>query len=225
MNSKLLPQGRDYAVYDNWLSPEDKDEIYNVFFNLHFPWFWARLPYNKDGKMYTCFESHTETMNHMKDKGMVNGWQLTHTFIRWDKEKTGDNGSPFPNLPYFIFDKIGQRFNIPGFDIYRVKANLKPQIIGANLNNFDTPHVDSYDECLVMIYYVHDSDGDTFVFDKDMNIMDSISPKKGRMLVMKSGVNHAAGYPVKNQNRVVINFNFKENYSPEAATKPIIPND
>ena len=213
MNSKLLPQGRDYAVYDNWLSPEDKDEIYNVFFNLHFPWFWAQLPSDNDGKMYTCFKSHTETMNHMVDKGMVNGWQLTHTFIRTKVEgKEGvDNNSPFPKLPFFIFDKVGERFNIPGFDIYRVKANLKPQIIGANLNNFDTPHRDVYvGECLVMIYYVHDSDGDTFIFDEDMNIVDNISPRKGRMLVMKNTVHHAAGYPVNNQNRVVINFNFNE---------------
>ena len=213
MNSKIL-NGRDYAVYDNWMHPDDVKAVYDTFFNLNFPWFWARLPYWKDGNMYTCFEETTEEMEekfNMKEKGMINGWQLTHSFIRYDDGKIGDNNSPFPNLPNFIFDKLGARFNIPKFNVYRVKANLKPQVIGANLNNFDTPHRDMYEkECLVMIYYVHDSDGDTFIFDKDMNIVDNINPKKGRILVMNSNLVHAAGYPVKNQNRVVINFNFEE---------------
>ena len=43
-----------------------------------------------------------------------------------------------------------------------------------------------------------------------MHIIDRVSPKKGRVLVMNGKRRHAAGHPVKNQNRVVMNFNFLE---------------
>lgn len=209
--SKLLGD-KDYVVYDDWMMEADVDRIYNTLFSLYFPWFWANTPHWRDGEMYTTDASLAEEMSHMKKKGMVPGWQLRHTFVRWnsDTQQAEDNDSPYSQMPNFILSRLSDKFNLSGLNIFRVKANLRPQVLGAVSESFDIPHIDMNEDHIAMIYYVNDSDGDTFIFNDDMHIIDRVSPKKGRVLVMNGKRRHAAGHPVKNQNRVVMNFNFLE---------------
>ena len=37
--------------------------------------------------------------------------------------------------------------------------------------------------------------------------MKEVSPKKGRLLLMNSGLYHAASHPVKTEKRLIINYN------------------
>jgi hypothetical protein len=60
---------------------------------------------------------------------------------------------------------------------------------------------------MVVIYYVNDSDGDTFVFDDDGKIIKRVSPKKGRFFMFDGRLKHAGSHPYDNTMRVVINFN------------------
>ena len=69
------------------------------------------------------------------------------------------------------------------------------------------------------VYYVNDSDGDTVFFkettnevspnkmDVKFNIDQTISPKKGRLIVFDGNVYHSAGNPT-NDVRCIINYNF-----------------
>ena len=60
---------------------------------------------------------------------------------------------------------------------------------------------------LAAIYYVNDSDGFTFLFDDDNNIIEKIMPKKGSLLLFNGNKKHASGHPIKSLKRCVINFN------------------
>lgn len=213
MNSKIL-NGKDYVILDNWLSNDDVINAQNMFYNKDFPWYLPSYDI-KNKKFGTVWPEVREEMELFKDKGYVESWQLVHIFVKWNpiKQQGEDNNSPAPKFVDFMFSSLGKKFNIPNFKIYRVKANLKPQHLGANVNSFDAPHLDLNEkDCLTAIYYVNDSDGPTFIFDDNKNVKKIIEAKRGRLLVMNSHLLHSAGFPVKYQNRIVVNFNFEECY-------------
>jgi len=93
---------------------------------------------------------------------------------------------------------------------------------------YDNIHVDSKIPHKVFLYYVNDSDGDTYLFDKtikdmspeekvaeaakgiksrlEFNVVKKVSPKKGRMLIFDGDIYHCGSGPTKN-NRCIINTN------------------
>jgi hypothetical protein len=67
------------------------------------------------------------------------------------------------------------------------------------------PHVDLQMKHTVVIYYVNDADGPTVFFDKDYNIVRSVEPKKGRVVIFDGEILHGGGIP-KNGPRCLVNF-------------------
>ena len=97
----------------------------------------------------------------------------------------------------------------------RVKANLLLQDPLA-LGKYHAPHVDlANNDSFSMVYYVHDSDGDTVIFDKtvnkghtDLKEVARVTPKKGRAVIFNSNRFHASSSPVIEPRRVIINYCF-----------------
>lgn len=88
----------------------------------------------------------------------------------------------------------------------------------SSLNRVDHPHVDREVSHLVVLYYVCDSDGDTVFYDKtfrdispknvrihDLNVIKTVTPKKGRAVVFDGSCYHASTRPTAGS-RIVINF-------------------
>ena len=82
-------------------------------------------------------------------------------------------------------------------------------------DKYNTPHIDVPDANFKsLLYYVNDSDGDTFVFNetfhdrKDLTIRKRVSPKKGRAVVIDSNTWHASSNPRNHANRIVLNLIF-----------------
>ena len=67
------------------------------------------------------------------------------------------------------------------------------------------PHVDYPGKHTVVIYYVNDSDGPTVFFDKNNNIVRSVEPKKGRVVMFDGEILHGGGIPKKGP-RCIVNF-------------------
>lgn len=108
---------------------------------------------------------------------------------------------------------------------YRYKMN-RLNVVDRKSNEFDKigMHIDREQEHLSIVYYINDSDGDTFIYDTDLvNIGDlnhivlnkefehfvlkkRVSPKKGRVVIFNGLLPHHSSYPTKS-NRYVINFN------------------
>ena len=86
---------------------------------------------------------------------------------------------------------------------------------------YDNIHIDLAFEHLVVLYYVNDTDGDTFIFDKksdyqninlasvenqnELKVIKRVSPKKGRVLVFDGNRYHSSSGPTKDI-RCIINF-------------------
>ena len=66
---------------------------------------------------------------------------------------------------------------------------------------------------LTGIYYVNDSDGDTFIFNEkkshsgEVTLKQRISPKKGSLVLFDANHLHAGNNPIDNYSRVVVNIN------------------
>ena len=119
------------------------------------------------------------------------------------------------HLPIMKVIKLcSKHWNIPETNIARIKANLVYKKEGVQRNSFSTPHIDNISPHLVLLYYASDSDGDTIVWNKrigqetnGMNILERISPKKGRCVLFDGSLYHSAGYPSEYDIRSTINFN------------------
>ena len=90
----------------------------------------------------------------------------------------------------------------------RVKANFNTQTTNTDDEYHDLPHVDRKDKHIVLLYYVNDTDGDTILFDNNLNIIKRVSPKKNRVLIFDGNILHAGCSPIQSKKRVGINFNF-----------------
>lgn len=105
-----------------------------------------------------------------------------------------------------------------------MRANLTLNNSGSTIEHH-LPHIDSWYPHWVAIYYVNDSDGDTYIFNEINDNYDSgiedvklieknkftikkrITPKKGKVLLFEGKYYHTSSWPKKNKYRTVININ------------------
>jgi hypothetical protein len=154
--------------------------------------------------------NQTETRLMKKDPRAYESEQLVHALFLEGAKRSQFFDLIFP-LFYFLEDKTGIQLG----GIERIKANM---LLRASTppDQFNTPHIDIPDAGYKsLLYYVKDSDGDTFIFNehygdkKDLTVAKRVSPKKGRAVVFDSNTWHASSNPREHQNRVVINLIFK----------------
>lgn len=85
-------------------------------------------------------------------------------------------------------------------------------------------HIDREQEHIAIVYYINNTDGDTFIYDTDLvdmidwnnivlnkeferfTLRERVSPKKGRVVIFNGLLPHHSSYPTKSD-RCVINFN------------------
>lgn len=106
--------------------------------------------------------------------------------------------------------------------ILQIRAQLQLPILTEKDKLYGVPHVDGYRDSpyRVGVYYVNDSDGDTYIFKQTtsnttpVNIMNglldvktTVTPKKGRLIIFDGSVYHAVGKPKKDV-RAVLNYHF-----------------
>ena len=72
-----------------------------------------------------------------------------------------------------------------------------------------TPHIDYNYPHYVLLYYTNDSDGDTIIYKnkETLEILEKVSPRKGRALLFDGRLWHAGSVP-STKPRSVINYNF-----------------
>jgi len=142
------------------------------------------------------------------------GDQFVHALYKEGERKSAFFDIVFPMF-YFMEDKTGVALANPE----RMKANLlvKKDI---DPDAYNTPHIDIPDAGFKsLLYYVTDSDGDTFLFNetyqqtqsakKPLTVRKRIAPRRGKAVLFNSNIWHASSNPRENATRVVLNFIFK----------------
>ena len=173
-------------IIDNCILKELQDKIENYFLQNTFPWFYQAHSLQKDQPKKYKIES----------KNTFDEPQFTHIFV--------DKGEVNSSHIDIVIDLL-KELKIEKSEILRCKANLKFKTNSKKLHNIF--HVDHALPHQVLIYYINDSDGDTYLqLNKSLK---KVKPKKGRVLMFKGGTMHAANHPKKTSKRLVLNFNLK----------------
>jgi len=166
-----------------------------------------------------------EIKNIKKDKNIVFGHGFVHTLYRKDKQNNIDY--PFDLLSMFT-SYTEQKFGIKVNSPLRLQCSFTlPQ--NTTDNQYMVPHVDWMFPHYTVIYYITDSEGDTFIFNEKSklnqktitkkelfhldetlsvkSVLKRINPKQGKAAIFDGLHYHAGSYPLKT-NRYILNFNF-----------------
>ena len=106
---------------------------------------------------------------------------------------------------------LGINFNFE--DLYRAKLNITLNSTPHPSPKINPPHRDGgYDKpFFIGLYYINDSDGDTIIYDglgkNNLTIAKTVTPKKGRLLIMDGHRFHSSSHPSNFKKRAVINYN------------------
>ena len=144
-------------IIDDLLPNSYADEIENTLLRSPFPWYFL------DDITY----SNTNKFDGVENK--VPGF--THSILI--------NGTP---SGYFDLVKIIPHLALESnFKFDKIRSFLQLPINTQQKHN--NIHVDSPLPHIVCLYYVNESDGDTYFFDKEHNIIQQVSPKKNRVVL------------------------------------------
>ena len=175
-------------VIDNFVPSAYQDALKKTFLSPKFPWF---------------FEDKTVLDNNYD---VSDSYQFTHTFYYGNQQTSNF----FPLVEPIQYHLMVSE-NIDTTRIIKVKANLNVKAVDKESTTY-APHTDcrgadfSYITC---IYYVNDSDGDTVLFDNDLNEIHRVQPKQGRLVYFDGNTLHAGHRPVEHDIRCILNFNFE----------------
>lgn len=186
-------QNEKFVVVDNFLHQLHAEDILKTIFNPNFPVYYQRNSVLNDaGNRF------------VESDKILRAPQFTHV-LAGGGEIFSDHFDMFVGA---TMNRVEEHFELQQpTHVGRVKVNLKLPVPNCTKDNFDMPHIDNDHDHVAMIYYVHDTDGDTFMFDSNGNITERISPKKNRVVLFDGSIIHAAGFPVDYDERCIINFN------------------
>jgi hypothetical protein len=142
---------------------------------------------------------------------------LSHIFFDVDS-----GGIRSPMMYYLTMPLMFEAVNKIGYEakgMIQSRSFMHFPIADKLRKQYDNVHVDYGMEHLVCLYYVNDTDGDTFIFDKqfdptmpnpdfskiDLKVKDRISPKKGRCILFDGTYYHSSSGPSEDV-RCIINF-------------------
>jgi hypothetical protein len=118
---------------------------------------------------------------------------------------------------YYSFLGLVPAIPVPCIDVIRIKLNLSFPNLSAKENTYGAPHVDiaGVKNLITAIYYVSDSDGDTYIFNEsegnDLTVKARISPQKGTLVAFNGTHIHAGNTPRCNKPRIVVNIDIVSN--------------
>ncbi len=188
----------DILVVENSISLDQQDALEKFVTHHSFPWFFypgTILP-----------SDVTYSNNGIIEKGL-NPPQFSH-FMSVEN-------SPNISLVAPILNCLAEicQTNI---QILKLKFNLLSK---SNKKTHHWPHadIDDYEnKVMTGLYYVTNSDGPTFLFNKfapkknnRVSTVVKVEPQKGKMVVFDSRRFHSSSSPVVNESRIVLNIVFK----------------
>lgn len=175
-------------VIDNFLPKQVADETSAMIFSGDFPWYFISD---------VTYGSYDEA----REKNVPG---FGHQFFN---HQLGPSNFylPISTLPFMGKAKLPPSQIISARTFLQLASNIPQK------NQHNNKHIDTKEPHIVLLYYVCDSDGDTFLFEKNElsnEVTKRVTPKKNRALIFDGSIYHASSKP-EHRNRCVINFNLK----------------
>jgi hypothetical protein len=173
-------------VIKNVLSKKESNMLLKItIFNNNFPWYYL----------------HNSAT--LKEKSNTFNYSWYHALVF-----NGKINSSF----YSIFEdsilNIIKKFNLKNKIITRVRLGKTMSIGKQYINN---SHIDEKEDHQTILYYLNNSDGDTYFYKKDKKTIEKqVTPEKNKAILFNGLIYHASSKPIKNMYRMVLNINLKD---------------
>ncbi len=193
----------DIIVIDDFLTKNQQDKLEELFTSSKLAWIF--------------FKDIALPLSEIKRLGVTELTPGIACYIKQDNPKFLNEAllNEVRVIPNEACKKIGKDCK----EIYNARSFMHFPLASELRKEYDNPHIDIGYEHLVCLYYVNDSDGDTFLFNKTkkdgpiskdskLEILKRVSPKKGRAVLFDGSRYHSSSGPTKDI-RCIINFNVK----------------
>ena len=187
-------------IFKDIIPTSYQNKLENLFDRTDFPWF-----YNGQIAPGTKYE----------DDNITDSPGFTH--VIWNESKVrSDYFYHVEPILFFLEKETGKTVT----DTIRIRARRTTQYPNHTLDKYNPPHVDLNidDDYYSLVYYVDDSDCDTFIFEEQYNADNlpvtfkpkyRIPPKKGCAVLFEGKNYHSGNTPVNFTKRTIINFDIK----------------
>jgi hypothetical protein len=183
-----------FVYDDNFLTEEEIQEFENIYFSQDLSWLYHKSTQGDD-------------INHI---GVIDTGAEDIPSFSLSPDPIKDHEVYL--LTANMIKKFTNKHDILFKDIMLIKFNATPC---SPVEKTIYPHVDLECPHYVFLYYVNDSDGDTFLYNEtksnikltEATIMKRITPKRGSAFVIDGAHYHSLSPPTKNYFRFVVNAN------------------
>lgn len=194
-------------IIDNFLDQDEFAQMTKILLGSQFPWFYGAyvsLDPNDADTIKDPLARETSGFHH----------------VVFDREYSVKSFSYDYLIP--LFEKIETVFGYTKDHMIRARLGIKFQKPGFTSENYNLPHVDYYYPHDTLLFYLHDTDGDTRIFDQwytptDADTIDMpdtyttqsrVSPKANRLVLINGLQFHTASNPITYDKRALININY-----------------
>ena len=125
---------------------------------------------------------------------------FSHTLMRVDDRAISEW---YPKFPWTSIDAAARMLNNERYRAHMTLQYPKPKTANVPHNI----HTDQNFPHIVGLYYVNDTDGDTFFFDEDDNVVERVKPERGKMVVFDGKWRHSSSSPSEKV-RFTLNINY-----------------
>ena len=128
---------------------------------------------------------------------------LVHLYYRAETNWMSDYYGVVQCIPQYALERLG--IPMPEYEVAQARGFLHMK--DPNAHEHDGIHIDLPIKHVVCLYYVNDTDGDTFIFGKkkDDPVSMRITPKKNRAIIFNGDIYHASS-STRVDKRAIINF-------------------
>ena len=193
----------DVMIMDNFLSIPEQKKILDIVYDPNLDWNY---------RQYSCRPDNLNKA-YVIDKNTIDSPMFAKQFY----VRSGIIYIDILNLIYRL-ETLKQKSYMDR--ILRIKTNKHHKDILFPDNFYSYPHRDFNEKTESLLYYVNDSDGDTFIFNermKDVSLSDTkltinkrVSPKQGRAVLFDGSMLHAGSPPRIHDTRIIISAVFRK---------------
>jgi hypothetical protein len=202
-------------VFKDFITPKQQGLLFDFVSSNAFPYRFQDVHNESAGvaqKRYYQSDSLGDCVSDSFNSTIyANPKQLTHHLFMKDGEE--EQKSPhYPILTPFlesIYSVVGD------YDLLRAKVNVTMPDPRFDAYTSQVPHIDlKYDDGkelphVVFLYYINDSDGPTYFYNKDLEVISSIPPTMGTCVMFDGGTLHAGSTPNITPFRYALNINIQ----------------
>lgn len=183
-------------IFDDALSAEEIEGLYRLYTSSEMPYFLSK---SSAPMIYEQFQPSVRK-RYDEDNSWIEQFEdrpfLLHPIIEENQVVCSTN-----TMLQEIISRIGINNKI-----FRARVNF---VYPSQTGKSSLPHIDYPEPHLVLIYYFNDSDGDTVMYDNEVNEIKRVTPKAGRFVLFDGLILHSSTPPVTNKFRVVFNINLE----------------